>query len=371
MGEGDGIGKQDFANLNINKMNMAKTQGNNSRKEAERLLKDKVENLPLDTEQRLYFISGNVEKELKKKDARITKLVEAIDSKFKKNTPERGLYEGFASMSLDTAYALYLQGNNAALVVELQGLLERFCINALKDILPIDDIAKRIVTEMLEKRTLKDVAPYMEKLGRWNGDECKFALNLTDLRNGIAHKNAEIVSRSSLVKANGQDRHYESIHSMMKKVDGSDFIVRTMDLIIKCSGIASPSFIKQPRLYSRYFWYTSIAGELYNLFLTNPYGKEHDPRLEAYINERFAKIYIIGSEELVEKLEVYRKDLLLFHKALDENDVERAREVYERFKETLNDIKLAMRKDLNVDFAGKEMIEDKQLIDIKPFLKKK
>ena len=45
---------------------------------------------------------------------------------------------------------------------------------------------------MLDKRTLKDIVHYFEKLGLWNKDDVTFALELTKLRNGIAHKNAEL-----------------------------------------------------------------------------------------------------------------------------------------------------------------------------------
>ena len=203
---------------------------------------------------------------MKQKEQKIALLVKAINESFPPQTPNRGFYEAYASFSFDTAYSLYLQNNNSALIVELQGILERFCLNSLEDLLPIDDIAKEIVVDMLRKKTLNDVAQYFVTYGLWDDKDKDFACEFTKLRNGIAHKNADIVSRSKLVKGNGQDRHYESIHSLMNKVDCSGYIVRIMELMVKASGIAKPSFIKQPRLYARYRIYTSLAPELYNLF---------------------------------------------------------------------------------------------------------
>lgn len=349
---------------------MAKIQKNSATNEAKRLLEDKLGRMPIDSESRLHVISNNMENALKQKEQKIAMLVKAIDESFPPETPNRGFYEAFASLSFDTAYSLYLQNNNSALVVELQGILERYCLNALEDLLPIDDIAKEIIVDVLSKKTLRDVAPYFEKYGIWDENDKDFAMELTKLRNGIAHKNPEIVSRSKLVKGSGQERHYESIHSMMNKVDCTSFIVRTMGLMVKATGIASPSFIKQPRLYARYRIYTSLAPDLYNLFLTNPYIKEHDPRLELYINERMAMAYIVGSEALVDKLQSFRNDVLLFHKALSDRDMEKSQSLYDGFSAILRDIRMAMRKDLQVDCSDKELLGEFNLIDVKPYLEK-
>jgi len=205
---------------------MSKTQKNNAEKEAKRLLEEKIASLPLDSESRLHVISDNMESALKLKEHKIAMLVKAIDDSFPPETPNRGFYEAFASLSFDTVYSLYLQNNNSALIVELQGILERSCLNSLEDLLPIDDIAKEIIIDVLSKKTLRDVAPYFVKYGIWDEKDKDFALELTKLRNGIAHKNAEIVSRSKLVKGSGQDRHYESIHSLMNKMDCTSFNAR-------------------------------------------------------------------------------------------------------------------------------------------------
>ena len=157
---------------------------------------------------------------------------------------------------------------------------------------------------------------------------------------------------------------------MMNKVDCTSFIVRTMGLMVKATGIASPSFIKQPRLYARYRIYTSLAPDLYNLFLTNPYIKEYDPRLELYINERMAMAYIVGSEALVDKLQSFRNDVLLFHKALSDRDMEKSQSLYDGFSAILRDIRMAMRKDLQVDCSDKELLGEFNLIDVKPYLEK-
>ena len=204
----------------------------------------------------------------------------------------------------------------------------------------------------------------------WNEEDVKFALDLTNLRNGIAHKNAELVSLSKLVKSNGQNIHPESIHTIMSKVDCAEYIVRTMELIIKASGLAHPSFIRQPRLYARYQLYTSLIGELYNLFLTNPFSQQGNPLFETYINDRLSKIYIIGSEKLVDLLQEYRQKVILFHRALEQGNDEEGKKLHSEFGELLHRILTEMRKDLNVDLPNREMIEEPLLIDIKQYLKK-
>lgn len=319
---------------------------------------------------RLHAIVEDIEKSLKTKEEKISKLTLEIDKKYPPESYIRGLYDSISAMSFDTAHSLYLLNNNSALIIELQGLLERYCLNALNDILPINDLAKSVIEDAFDKKTLKDVANHFEKLTIWSKEDKEFALELTNLRNGIAHKNTEIVSKSKLVKSDGQSRHPESIHSLMSKVDCSVFIVQTIELIIKVSGLAKPSFIKQPRLHARYQIYTALIGELYNLFLTNPYAQNGNPLLETYINERLAKAYLVGSEELVGYLQEYREKVLLFHKALEQGDEEQSKKLHSEFGDLLYNIRTVMRKDLNVDFPNKELLEEQCLIDVNKYIEK-
>lgn len=350
------------------KIIMAKMSVNSGKKEMDQLLTNKVANMPLDINRRLHAIVDNIEKALSKKEQRISSLLKIIDKKYPPKTVDRGLFDAISMMNFDTAYSLYLLNNNSALIVELQGILERCCINALNDILPIDNTAATILNEVFEKKTLNDVAPYFEKYNIWEAEDTRFAKELTNLRNGIAHKNAEVVSRSSLANSNGQSRHFESIHTMMSKVDCAEYLVHTIELIIKVMGLAKPSFIDSPRMYARYSTYGSLIGELYNLFLTNPYAQGNNPLLETYINERLARTYIIGSNELVEKLEKYRIKVIQFHKALSDNDEERILSVHKEFAVLLPEIVKAMRNDLQVDNPNMGKIKEPSLVDIKPYL---
>jgi hypothetical protein len=348
---------------------MAKLNTNSKRKELKRILDSKIRSSSIELDKRLQSISGNIELALLNKEEKIKKLIYAIDCKFPPSTSIRGLYDGISTIVFDTAYALYLLNNNSALIIELHGILERFCINALRDILPIDDVSKSIISELLDKKTLKDIAKHFETLSVWTSDDVEFSYELTKLRNGIAHKNAELVSRSKLTLSDGQSRHPESIHQIMHDTECSSFIARTAELIIKASGLTRPSFIKQPRLYARYNLYSSVIGELYNLFITNPYVKRGDPFLETYINNRIAPLYIIASEKLVEHLQTYRKHILLFHESLNTDNEGRALEEYEQLKSLLGEITQVMRIDLNVDNNRREWITEPSIIDISTYLK--
>ena len=155
---------------------MAKFNSSSKQKEAKELLADKVANKPLNVSDRLNSIVSDIKKSLSDKDAKITKLTNEIDKKYPSQSVGRGLFDAFSAMSLDTAYSLYLLNNNSALIIELQGVLERFCINALNDMLPINDVAKSIITDAFDKKTLKDVANYFKDWGLWNEDDVGFAL---------------------------------------------------------------------------------------------------------------------------------------------------------------------------------------------------
>ena len=68
-------------------------------------------------------------------------------------------------------------------------------------------------------------------------------------------------------------------------------------------------------------------------------------------------------------MQEYRKKVLLFHQSLEQGDEEKSKMLHSEFGTLLNNIMTAMRKDLNVDFPNKEMLEEPSLVDIKQYLK--
>lgn len=335
-------------------------------KELNHLIDFKIIQRPLGIENRLAFLERKIEKSINSGKKRFEKLLKEIDEKYPPKSVQRGSFDGITAIVFDTAFELYFIGNNSALFVELQGLIERFCFNALADLLPVNDVAKEIVIDSYEKKTLRDFAPYFKTLGLWNDSEVKFALKLTTIRNGIAHKNGQLVSKHLF---DGKQSHPESIHEITSKVDCIPYILSSIELIVKASQAATPSFIKNPRFKARIEKYSSIIGSINNMFCYREFINLPRDIKEVSINGILAPVMLIGSEELGKKLIIYKIELLDFHNNLNQDD-EKAKKNYEILGKLAKSIFELMRTDLNID-GDASIFKELKLIDLKEIKKEK
>ena len=335
-------------------------------KELSNLIEKKIIRRSLNVEDRLFELQNKLQKELKKGDKRYNKLTTEIDKKFPPKTAKRGYFDGIASIVFDTAFELYFIGNNSALIIELQGLLERFCLNAIIDLIPINELTKEIVNDGFEKKTLKDIAPYFKMLKVWEEADVKFALKLNQIRNGIAHKNGKIVSK---YLNDGKQNHPESIHEITAKVDVIPYILSTMELIIKATKVAEPEFLKNPRLRARYESYLNIMGGLSNMYCYPEIIHMPAHIKDMYLNDQFSKIYLIGQKKLREELPKLKIKLLDFHESLG-NDDDKAKDLHDEISKIIEKVFELMKEDLAID-AKPDFFKKPKSIDIKEALKRK
>lgn len=322
-------------------------------KETRNLIDEKAVNRPLGIEHRLQFLEEKIEKSIKKGKQRFANLLEAIDKEYPRKTPIRGSVDGFTAIIFDTAFELYFIGNNSALFVELQGIIERFCYNELCDVLPINDKSQGIIIDSFDKKTLKDFAPYMEKLGLWNESDVKFAQKLTNIRNGITHKNVKIVSKYLF---DGKQEHIESIHDITAKTDCIPYIIGTINLIIKAMKGAEPSFVKNPRLKARYERYLPAIGAISSMFCFPEFMNLPKSAKELHLLNFFAPLYLIAGEELSNELNNFHSKISEFHANLYVND-KKATELHALLSKSAKNIGELMRKEMEID-AEKDIFED-------------
>ena len=271
------------------------------------------------------------------------------------NTPDRGSVDAIFVMVFDTTLELLFLNKNASLILELQGVLERFCSNALCDILPVDTTAtKNIISCMLEKKTLTDIAPYFEILKIWNTNDVKFAQRLTNIRNGIAHKNAEKVSK---YLSDGKQKHYASIDNITENIDCIPYIIDVLKLIVKISHIITSPTIKNPRLQARYNRYLSSIGPLACLFCIPELMTMPKDLRDFYFIEFFTPLALISTESLGERFRKYHAKLIDFHDNLCTDDV-RANQLHSELCDLFNEIFMLMRNELKIDF-DRNILEDK------------
>jgi hypothetical protein len=133
---------------------------------------------------------------------------------------------------LDRAVQLVVLGHTAAVYVELHAALERYVITALPRAVGKNDVAARVVAELIDRRTLSDLAPHMVAIGRWAPDDLPFVRRLAQLRNAVAHRN-----ENALRKLVGGDpmSYRDEPFDRLKRVDATVDLVETLKLMIKAT----------------------------------------------------------------------------------------------------------------------------------------
>ena len=248
----------------------------------------------------------------------------------------------------------------------MQGLLERFCLNALIDLIPINEITKEIVNDGFGKKTLKDISPYFKILDTWNENDVKFALKLTQIRNGIAHKNGNMVSK---YLGDGKQSHPESIHELTAKTDVIPFILSTMDLILKATKIAEPEFLKNPRLRARYEAYLNVIGGLSNMYCYPEIIHMPKHIKDMYLTDQFSKIYLIGQKDLGTELSSLKNDIIDFHDLLGVDET-KANAIHTNLSTSIEKVFKLMKEDLAID-AAPDFFKRPKSIEIKEALIRK
>ena len=314
-------------------------------KEYIELLEKKLYIKPLGIENRLKEVQETIEKSIEPGRKRFLELLKQLDKKFPPNTQLRGSADGITYFLFDSTFELYFIGNNSALFIELQGLLERFCINKACDFIAVDDIAKSILEDSFSKKTLNDIADYFQTISLWTAEEVKFARKLTQIRNGIAHKNGELVSKHL---GDGQKKLMTSIDEITKKVDAVPFIIQTIELIVKIADAMKPSFFSNPRFTGRLEAYSNIIGLIMNLFCDGEFIALPNHVKFTMLNRLFGKSFLLGSEKLRKLLGEYKNKVIEFHNLLGVEE-KVSRKLHEELVKIGADIFEEMRNDLQVD----------------------
>ena len=324
-------------------------------KEIQQIKQAKLIDRPMGSKNRLNYIQEQIYKNITKGEDRFNKLNSALDANFPLNSPDRGFVDAILIMAFDTTLELLFLNKNTSLIVELQGAIERFCINALCDILPVNTTTARdVISQMIDKKNLSDVAPYFETLGLWDEKDVKFAQRLTKLRNGIAHKNAEIVSKCL---SDGRQKHFGSIDSITEKMDCIPYIIDVLKLIVKISFVITNPIDKNPRLQARYNRYLSSIGLLAGLFCIPDLMTMPKDLKDFYLIEFFAPLYLISTEMLNAKLKEYHIKVVDFHDSLNTDDT-KARQLHSELCDLCNEIFSLMQSEIKIDF-DRNLLEDK------------
>jgi hypothetical protein len=127
---------------------------------------------------------------------RLSSFVEAFNIEFPEEDPlQRGRAEIIPFAVLDVPLALYAAGFFGPSIIEIYSVLEQISLYFLLSFLVDDNkwkIKKALPT--MRKLFLTDYAKLLFKLGKLSEDNKIFSVHLRDMRNAIAHKNADKIS---------------------------------------------------------------------------------------------------------------------------------------------------------------------------------
>jgi hypothetical protein len=190
------------------------------------LAKFKIENV-------LSEVSDYIQNNLPTGKKRFQRLESEFKKKFPENTALRGAAEALTWAMLSTPLALFFLGQNSAVFVELHGFLERYVLRDLPHALAKDKQAAGIISSLIERRTLSELSEILLELKIWNDEDVRFARKLANVRNGIVHKNAKLISKHL---SDGRDIHLIDIENLVYKADVVPYIIGTIELLVKLSG---------------------------------------------------------------------------------------------------------------------------------------
>lgn len=299
---------------------------------------------------------------------RFEKLKKELDKSFPPNSVKRSAADGLIYFLFDSAFELFFIGNNSALFIELQGLLERFCLNKACEFIAVDNVAQVILQDSFSKKTLNDVAEYFKIISLWADEDVRFAKKLTHIRNGIAHKNGELVSKHL---GDGKKIPLTSIDEITKNEDSVPYIIHTIELLIKTADALHPSFFSHPRFKGRLEAYSSIIGRVLNLFCDVDFIALPNEIKFTMLNRIFGKTYLLGSESLRGKIFEYKTKVILFQDLLGVDDV-KAQALQTELAQLSIEIYNEMRNDLDVDGKSEIFIKPDPIdIDLKKIKRKK
>ncbi len=204
------------------------------RKEIERIANEYAQSKELNIENVLKIISEQIKKNIPHGDKRFRLFNQEFNKKFQKGSAQRGAAEALTWGILNVPLNLFFLGQNAAVLIELHGFLERFVLIEVPKLLGKDDLSRSLIDDLIRRKTLNELWDVLVVLKRWDEEDIKYISKLANIRNGIAHKNAKLISRHL---GDGRDLATSEIDKLLNKTDCIPYILRVIELLIKATGV--------------------------------------------------------------------------------------------------------------------------------------
>lgn len=178
----------------------------------------------------LAELSSQIEQEIPKGTKRFARFAKQFNNRFCGDPGDYGCAAALAFSLLGAALQMYYVGHNASVFVELQGFVERFVLRDLPQHLARDRNSAQIIADMIDRKTLPELAHALQQLDVWSADDVTFAKKLTKVRNGIAHKNARLLSKPL---GSGKNIHILDAAELVANADCVPYLLNSIELLAK------------------------------------------------------------------------------------------------------------------------------------------
>lgn len=289
-------------------------------------------------------IAETIENNLAAGRKRFNLLQSKFDEEFPEGSKLRGAGEALLWSMMESPLELYFIGNNSALILELHAFLERMAINELPKLLAVNEKSEEIIGDLISRKTLIDIAFYFVDLEIWDKEDQSFIKKLSQIRNGIAHKNPEMVSK---YLGDGKSSSLYSINEITKKVDCIPYIINSLKLMINVSGFIKLHTLKSPKFEARLHSYRSIISRIFNLFMEPDIQKLIEPVKRLVIGQIISEALLLASEELGDLLICYQQNVIEFQEQLNKDEY-RSKELHTELLIMCQKIFYQMRADLGL-----------------------
>jgi len=167
---------------------------------------------------------------------KLSRFVEEFDKEFslEEDAYYRGAAEALTWALLKSPILLYTIGMNGSAITELYSILERLTLRETSHQLASKERFENVY-KLVERYTLLDLVSVLVDINLMDKDDFKFTKKLNSLRNGVAHKNPKVISKTIL---SGKKISFLDIDKAMEKVDCVPLIIRSINFLMKLSRIS-------------------------------------------------------------------------------------------------------------------------------------
>lgn len=180
--------------------------------------------------------------------SRFDRFMKEFDIRFPANAniegrPIRLLAEGALRELWEIPLELLYLGHHPAVIVEVHGFVERLILDGLPQQLTQNDKSAAVIAELIGRKTLKELMIILKKQQIWSSEDIKLAERITEIRNGIVHKNSSLLSK---YLTPNQKIELRELPAKLDEIDSTTYFIDAIYLLVKWAIVGDQTFRSVP-----------------------------------------------------------------------------------------------------------------------------